>query len=215
MPNLDNQLELNRCPHCSVNNPTLEVRHGFTTDTHNETNQRFWRVYICARCGGVVTAFSNIGYGQHVWEIYPSQTLINDAINEPAKSYLQQTVDSIHAPAGAIMLCASAVDAMLKAKSYNDGNLYPRINQAAEDHLITQGMADWAHQVRLDANAQRHADNDVSLPSGSVGMRVAISGTLIFDELDDGCKHRNRQGHACVACCADDEQRVCRPIQKV
>ena len=26
-------------------------------------------------------------------------------------------------------------------------------------------MAKWAHQVRLDANAQRHADKDVGLPT--------------------------------------------------
>lgn len=63
------------------------------------------------------------------------------------------------------MLAASSIDAMLKEKGYTQGNLYPRIEQAAKDHLITKGMAKWAHQVRLDANAQRHADEDVRLPT--------------------------------------------------
>jgi hypothetical protein len=53
------------------------------------------------------------------------------------------------------MLCASAVDAMLKAKSYKDGTLYGRINQAAKDHLITPEMAKWAHDVRIEANDPR------------------------------------------------------------
>jgi len=65
------------------------------------------------------------------------------------------------------------------------------------------------------ANRSEWVGRELGYASGSFGMRVAISGTLIFDELGDGCKHRNRQGHACVACCVDDEQHVCRPIQKV
>jgi hypothetical protein len=63
------------------------------------------------------------------------------------------------------MLAASAVDAMLKAKSYVDGSLYQRIEKAAEDHLITKDMAAWAHEVRLDANDQRHSDEGADFPS--------------------------------------------------
>ena len=63
------------------------------------------------------------------------------------------------------MLSASAVDAMLKQKSYLEGSLHSRINQAAENHLITQEMAQWAHEVRLDANIERHADQSEELPS--------------------------------------------------
>ena len=63
------------------------------------------------------------------------------------------------------MLAASAVDSMLKDKGYKEGSLYKRIDTAAADHLITDGMAQWAHQVRLKANQQRHADEDIPLPS--------------------------------------------------
>lgn len=62
------------------------------------------------------------------------------------------------------MLAASSVDAMLKAKALSVGSLYTRIDQAAKQHLITSQMADWAHDVRLDANDQRHADDDFPLP---------------------------------------------------
>jgi Domain of unknown function (DUF4145) len=63
------------------------------------------------------------------------------------------------------MLAASAVDAMLKAKGFVDGSLFARINQAKEAHIITEGMAEWAHEIRLDANDQRHADKDAGLPT--------------------------------------------------
>lgn len=71
---------------------------------------------------------------------------------------------SLHAPSGAVMLTASAVDAMLKAKNYREGSLYSRIDKAKADSLITAEMAAWAHEVRLDANDNRHADEDAPLP---------------------------------------------------
>jgi len=70
------------------------------------------------------------------------------------------------------MLAASAVDAMLKEKNYSSGTLNARINQARDDHLITAGMADWAHAIRLDANAQRHADDSEPLPNEDDARRI-------------------------------------------
>ncbi len=63
------------------------------------------------------------------------------------------------------MLSASAVDAMLESKGYKEGSLYSRIDQAKSDHLITDEMARWAHEVRLDANDPRHADEIAPLPT--------------------------------------------------
>ena len=107
-----------------------------------------------------------------VCEMYPEPEEVDEAIPDPAAEYLAQALESIHAPAGAIMLAASSVDAMLKAKDYVEGSLYRRIDEAADDHLITEGMADWAHEVRLDANAQRHADQDAPLPTEAEAQRV-------------------------------------------
>jgi len=70
------------------------------------------------------------------------------------------------------MLSASAVDAMLKIKGYTEGSLYLRIEKAVEDHLITNEMATWAHEVRLDANDQRHADQAATLPTQQDATRV-------------------------------------------
>ena len=73
-----------------------------------------------------------------------------------------------------LMVAASSVDAMLKEKGYlkKDGDLFVRINKAAEDHLITKEMAKWAHDVRLDANAERHVDEEATPPTQEDAQRV-------------------------------------------
>jgi hypothetical protein len=50
--------------------------------------------------------------------------------------------------------------------------LYKRIDKAAAEHLITAKMAEWAHEVRLDANDQRHADEEAPLPEQSDAEKV-------------------------------------------
>jgi hypothetical protein len=58
------------------------------------------------------------------------------------------------------MVAGSAVDAMLKELGYVEGSLYTRIDKAVDEHKLTQGMGDWAHEVRLGSNRPRHADKD-------------------------------------------------------
>lgn len=82
------------------------------------------------------------------------------------------------------MLAASAVDAMLKAKAYTEGSLYARIDKAVADHVITADVDAWAHEVRLDANDQRHADQEAKLPEQNDARRAidfaTALGTILF-----------------------------------
>ena len=59
-------------------------------------------------------------------------------------------------------MAGSAVDSMLKEKGYDDRkkSLYERIDQALSDNILTAGMAEWAHEVRLGSNRPRHADKE-------------------------------------------------------
>ena len=179
---LAQHLELARCPHCRIDNPNLSSATfligsqgavGFATTDQQGQNKRLWKFYSCSRCGGAVLAAGRV-YGtsvDEVSEIYPAPIQVDEALPPTAKEYLTQAINSLHAPAGSVMLCASAVDAMLKAKSYTSGSLYTRINKAADDHLITEGMKEWAHEVRLDANDQRHADEAAALPTTADAQR--------------------------------------------
>jgi hypothetical protein len=93
-------------------------------------------------------------------EIIPSAKSAHEDIPEPARTFLQQAYDTLHAPDAAAVMAGSAVDAMLKQLGYSEGNVYDRINKAVEEHKLTQRMGDWAHEVRLGSNRPRHADAD-------------------------------------------------------
>jgi hypothetical protein len=161
---LESQLKLDRCPRCSIAKPLLPaVWETETTDSEGQS-KRTWRVYKCATCGVLVTASSIGGVGNCIDDLYPAIPSLDPTIPERARAYLHQATESLHAPSGCIMLTAAAVDAMLKNKGYTKGDLKPRIDQAATNHLITQEMAAWAHDIRLDANDERHADEAAPLP---------------------------------------------------
>lgn len=169
-----NELALDRCPHCSIAHPRIARIWAGETTNHKNGNPRYWSTYGCGTCGGVVLAVapkSQHGLGDitHIW---PAQQVVPEELPERAKSYLSQAISSLHAPVGAVITAASAVDAMLKSKGYREGSLYSRIDAAAAAHVITQDMAAWAHEIRLEANDQRHADEDAPLPTATDAERV-------------------------------------------
>lgn len=169
---LQEHLRISRCPFCGVDKPNLsKVWETWTKNSEGE-NKRLWRAYVCGRCGGLVTAYAKDA-NRYTDGIYPyDEGRRSQDIPAKPRAYLEQAIASIHAPAGAIMLAASSVDSMLKHKGYIEGSLYSRIDKATEDNLITEGMAKWAHQVRLDANDQRHADQHADLPTEKDARRA-------------------------------------------
>ena len=99
-----------------------------------------------------------------VIEMYPQLPEVDTTVPGRPREYLRQAQEGLGQPAASVMMSASAVDAMLKEKGLKEGSLFKRIAQAAANNLITPNMADWAHQIRLDANDQRHADEEAPLP---------------------------------------------------
>ncbi|WP_225248311.1 DUF4145 domain-containing protein [Mesorhizobium sp. J8] len=90
--------------------------------------------------------------------IFPAAKIAHEDIPDPARKFLQQAYETLHAPDAAAVMAGSAVDAMLKAHKLVDGSLYSRIDDALKQNLLTDGMAKWAHSVRLGSNRPRHAD---------------------------------------------------------
>ena len=133
-------LRLPRCPHCSVDSPNLNVI-GQMFNTHDDsmTNKRFWKNYKCQRCGGVVIAASRYpdSPNNNVIEFYPAMGTISADLPSKVKQLLKEATESTFTPNGSIMTCASAVDEMLKQKSYRNGSLYTRIDQAKVDGLLS------------------------------------------------------------------------------
>jgi Domain of unknown function (DUF4145) len=152
---------LSRCPHCSIAHPNFMVKattNHFVEGAAGNTLPLVWNIYCCHSCGGGVL----IGMDGHhqVWQAHPSQQQAHVDIPEPARAFLQQAMDTLHAPDAASVMAGSAVDAMLKHLKLTDGSLYSRIDRAVEDHTITKAMGDWAHEVRLGSNRPRHADKE-------------------------------------------------------
>lgn len=159
---LATQLVLPRCPHCGVDKPNVFYLWQVEPVAFNG-KRRYWRVYSCARCAGLVTAEA-LAMDHETIRIFPAPQDVSEDVPPRSRSYLDQAISSLNAPAGAVMLAASAVDSMLKAKNLNSGSLYSRIDEAVKANLITPEMAEWAHDVRLDANDQRHSDEATPLP---------------------------------------------------
>lgn len=161
-------LRVNRCPWCAIHKPSLEAEgHPIRTVDSISELYRQWQAYSCGNCGGLVVAWIRVtsegtDVGAEVQHLPPSKT-IPDEVTGRTANYLQQAIESLHAPSGAVMLAASAVDEMLKSHDYKDGKLHARIKQAAKDHLITESMKDWADEVRFDSNIERHADDEVEI----------------------------------------------------
>jgi hypothetical protein len=163
-----------RCPHCGVAVPHLSKQWGSPAYLVNHKENGFstmrqWATYQCSSCKGIILACGsayieddrghvNFGKPLDVETIFPSSKTVDDSLPPPARHYLQQALETLHAPDAAAVMAASAVDSMLKERGYQEGSLYRRIDKAVEDHLLTEGMGKWAHAVRLEANAVRHAD---------------------------------------------------------
>lgn len=171
MPKQGPFLQLKRCPYCNIAQPLLSKDQQTATANAIGGNKRHWVSYKCATCGGMVLTCA-ADDNSEVLQMWPEPQVVSSEVPERARDYLEQAIDSHQAPAGSVMLSAGAVDAMLKAKGFKEGSLYSRIDKAAEDHLITKEMADWAHQIRLGANAQRHADEDKPLPTAENAAQI-------------------------------------------
>ena len=134
-----------------------------------------WAVYRCMTCGWMVldvAPFSSQKPTQDIIQIWPSPPAVAETVPDRAREYLSQAMASLHAPSGAVILTASSVDAMLKVKGLKEGTLNARVDKAATAHLITDEMATWAHEIRLDANELRHADESSTLPSREDAEKV-------------------------------------------
>jgi hypothetical protein len=156
---------VSRCPHCGIANPQLLSvwKSGGFVQPSNGATGSYWNAFRCTTCGGVVLAKgvpAQASEHAEVAEIFPAPKAAHEDIPEIPRRFLQQAYETLHAPDAAAMVAGSAVDAMLKHLEYVEGSLYARIDKALQDNVITKGMAEWAHSVRLGSNRPRHADKE-------------------------------------------------------
>lgn len=157
--------KIRQCPHCGVATPLLSLVGKPKLHYKKEYDQFWYFAAQCSRCGHQTLFYGANGThcdesdDIYIQEHYPPLRKANDELPTRALKFLQQAMESKHAPDGALMLSASAIDAMMKEIGYKDGSLYARIEQASTDGVLTRQMQEWAHEIRLSANEPRHADD--------------------------------------------------------
>lgn len=157
---------LKRCPHCQIAVPNFFQEH--THEIRNTTMRlTILRCFSCDLCTMVVSHFN--GAPVRVW---PEPKTYSQDIPQRARRSLEDARAALATPSLSIVGSAAAVDWMLKEKGYKEGKLYGRIEKAAAEHLITPDMKDWAHEVRLEANNERHADDELPEPTLQDAERV-------------------------------------------
>lgn len=160
-------LIVERCPWCYYGRPACPIIH------HHEitvsVGRMLLKLFHCSLCGGPIVTQHNWkqsgGWFAYFDRITPSPESLGEGLPPKVEHFLNNARETFHAASASIMASASAVDAMLKARGYGKGKLYPRIEKAAKEGLLTEDMKEWAHEVRLDANEERHADEDAPLPT--------------------------------------------------
>jgi hypothetical protein len=136
---------LKRCPHCGVASPNFIsawASQGPTNRTDGGARLN-WGSHCCTSCGAIVTCCAVIqGNSATFLGVFPDPKTAHEDIPEPARTFLQQAYETLHAPDAAAMVAGSAVDAMLKEHKLVEGSLYSRIDEALAKNLLTKGMAD-------------------------------------------------------------------------
>lgn len=183
--NLGKQLlGVSNCPHCGITAPLIVLK--WASDGHlprtDGGRTRKWAAFACTSCGSLISVEGSPDNGSSappVIAMYPTIWSAKASIPERARTYLNQAMQTLAQPDASVVMSASSIDAMLKDKGLENGSLYARINQAVEQGIVTQGMADWAHRVRLDANSPRHADaNDPHMTRDDADRAFEYAKTL-------------------------------------
>ena len=107
-----------RCPFCSVVDPNMERQWASAKPTTRTDGKRssYWAAYKCKTCGAVASVECKyVENSFHIVAMYPSGKRAHEDIPEPARTFLHQAYETLHAPDAAAMMAGSAVDGMLKA----------------------------------------------------------------------------------------------------
>ncbi|MDC7718647.1 DUF4145 domain-containing protein [Vogesella sp. DC21W] len=172
------RIEIDRCPRCNIASP-------FIVGLRKHAQDRQWgpssNMLSCTACDqSVLVEYS----GSKLINMFPSIETTDEAIPEKARDFLNQAIATMNiASSGSLMLSASCIDEMLKVKGYKTGRLNDRIKKAAEDHVITKEMEMWAHEIRLEANDQRHADEDAEPATPENAQRIVTFAKALAEFL--------------------------------
>jgi hypothetical protein len=186
---------LERCPQCGIAKPLLARRWEQKASIKGTQTARLYATFQCSSCDRIVLTegapspvnehgtFLHSNHASRAEAVFPQPSIVDANLPDDARRYLKQAIDTLFAPDASVVMSASSVDAMLKAKGFVEGSLYARIDKAVKDHILTEDMGKWAHSVRLEANAVRHADQQNPPPNREDAARVLEFSKALGDFL--------------------------------
>lgn len=149
---LAKQLGINRCPQCGIAHPHITM---LVDEQVPQTTISFW-LMRCESCRLCFMMKLDAGAPKKLW---PEPRAVSIDMPERVRKALIDAQGTLPHPSASIVMSARAVDFMLKEKGLKTGKLGKRIQQAAQQGIITSDMKDWADEVRLESNEERHADD--------------------------------------------------------
>lgn len=159
-----NLLEIIRCPHCKIHKPMMELKwESSATFVRDYNTMIMWKIFECDNCYSPVTVkLAHMDGKYETVELFPKDHSLHKSIPRRARQFLLDAIETVHTPSASILLCCSSIDSMFKEIGYKDGNLYSRIIKAAKEYKITESMKIWSDKIRLNANAIRHANENLA-----------------------------------------------------
>jgi hypothetical protein len=156
------------CPYCSAENTTFLFQAGY------HTKEAYWMFFQCPRCLSGVAAkgfpgkfdFSERSNGDvHSFfdsiDHFPKRLPVEapDGLTLGIKRLYLQAAECLRRDNldGASMLLRKTLEVALREKfGAMPGNLSQRIRQLRERHLLTDELAAWANEIRIDGNEAAH-----------------------------------------------------------
>jgi hypothetical protein len=162
------------CPHCSAENTTFLFQHSYQV-IENDQSKSCWMLFRCPRClSGVVVKGTSKQLGippdeyegdihglffsvDHFPKRYPIEA--PGGLPPDIKRLYLRTAQSLQRDDtdGASMLARKTLEITLKKKFGEfTGSLSQRIKSLNHEHLLTDDLAQWADEIRIDGNQGVH-----------------------------------------------------------
>ena len=192
-----------RCPDCNgaITNfdhqtPTGEIGHLIVQESHLFSGQKFsrihWRLLKCSGCSrGGLAKFHDNGRGPGVLESFFPRSLVSSPLPKGVpegivKEYREaELCASAEAYRAASALIRSTLEKTLKENGYLKGSLQQKIDDAAEDGVITAARKQKVHEdIRVLGNEVVH-DEWREVNETEVEIALHYAQRILEDLYDD------------------------------
>ena len=159
---------LPECPHCG----TKKVAFYYQSSFNNQNPMYITSFWRCGNCGRGV-CIESLGINFHsqnpivnLMNMYPNSATFDAPEHTPeniAGDYKTAKKNLLgNEYKAASIMARTALEAAVKEFDARGVNLKQKIDNLAEQHVITQSLAEWAHEIRDIGNDAAHESSPIS-----------------------------------------------------